>query len=74
MSLIDEVRQRRRLPKPSTARAIREEAGISQQRMATEIGVDRMTLARWESGRRKPRPRAAASSAALLDQLRQVSP
>ena len=54
-TLIDEVHHRRRLPAPSVARLIREAADVSQARLAREIGVDRVTVSRWEAGTRHPR-------------------
>lgn len=69
MSLVDEVRQAKKLPAPDMARLIRINAGVSQGRMAQEINVHRMTIARWESGARRPRGTARARYAALLEQL-----
>ena len=64
--LIEEMRQVRRLPPPSIARAIRREAGVSQQRVATELGVHRVTIARWELGTRTPRNALRHAYANLL--------
>lgn len=55
MSLINEVRSSLSLPPPEMARYIRKAARVTQGRLAMEIGVDRVTLARWESGTCKPR-------------------
>lgn len=44
----------RQLPAPAVARAIRVAAHLTQEELAREIGVDRVTLARWEAGRRRP--------------------
>ena len=63
--LIDEVRRARSLPRPAMARAIRESAGVSQARLAAELGVHRMTVARWESGARSPRSDQRTAYAAL---------
>ncbi len=71
MSLLEEVRASRRLPPPETARWIRKAARVSQTRMARELGVDRVTLAKWEAGAMQPRPAHRASWAALLDELQQ---
>jgi len=70
MSLLDEARAARRLPAPSLARAIREDAGISVARMASELGVHRATLSRWEAGENRPRGSRRAAWATLLDNLR----
>lgn len=73
MDLLDEVRQARRLPNRKTARLIRVAAGVSQTRLASELGVHRMTVVRWESGERTPQGRHRAAYAALLEQLRGAS-
>lgn len=72
-ALLDELRNRPRLPSPEIAAAVRRAAGVSQQRVATELGVSRMTITRWESGARRPQGALAAAYVALLDQLREVS-
>ena len=73
--LVEEIRQSRRqarrLPPPHLAKAIREAAGVSQQRLADELGVHRVSVARWELGQRRPRGRLLVSYADLLDALRQ---
>lgn len=73
MLLIDEVRQAKRLPEPSIRRLIRVSAGVSQERLAQELGVHRMTIVRWESGTRAPRGSVRAAYVALLEQLRNVA-
>jgi len=65
-SLLDEVRRGRRLPPPAQAKAIRREAGLSQERLAAVLGVHRVTVARWEDGVRKPRGPLRAAYADLL--------
>jgi DNA-binding transcriptional regulator YiaG len=55
------------------ARAIRESAGVSQARLAAELGVHRMTVVRWESGARSPRSDQRAAYAALLAELQKVA-
>lgn len=67
--LIAEVRAHRRLPKPAEARAIRLAAGVAQTRLAGELGVNRVTLARWERGTRRPRGRLLERYVALLEAL-----
>lgn len=70
MSLIDEVRRAHRLPSPAVAKMIRIEAGVSQERLAREVGVHRMTIQRWENGTRTPRASKRVLYAELLEQLR----
>jgi DNA-binding transcriptional regulator YiaG len=68
-SLTEEVLRSRRLPPPTIARAIRREAGVSQQRLASELGVHRVTVARWEIGMRVPRGALRLHYADVLDEL-----
>jgi DNA-binding transcriptional regulator YiaG len=49
------ARTRHRLPAPSTRRALRERAGLSQQDIATALKVTREAVAMWEAGKRSPR-------------------
>lgn len=70
MDLIDEVRQARQLPDRRAARGIRVAAGVSQTRIARELGVHRNTVIRWEAGERAPRGELRVRYAELLDQLR----
>ncbi|MCM3554524.1 helix-turn-helix domain-containing protein [Janibacter melonis] len=72
MSLLDEVRDIRTLPEPAVARLIRVSAGVSQERLARELGVHRMTVQRWESGTRRPRGRTRAQYARLLTELHEA--
>lgn len=69
MTLVEEVRRARRLPAPTIARAIREAAGVTQERLAAELGVHRVTLARWEAGAAHPRGSVRAQYADLLAAL-----
>jgi len=69
-ALIEEVLANRRLPAPGIARAIRREAGVSQLRLATEIGCTRGTVARWELGIRQPRGEMRRRYTELLEELR----
>ena len=55
------------------ARAIRQAAGVSQVRLADELCVHRMTVARWEAGQRHPRGHLRSAYAALLAELREVA-
>ncbi|MWJ18488.1 XRE family transcriptional regulator [Clavibacter michiganensis subsp. michiganensis] len=69
MTLISEVVASRRLPTPALARAIRETAGVSQARIAEELGVTRMAVSRWERGTRRPRGPLLIAYAAVLRDL-----
>ena len=71
--LVEQVRTARALPSPEMARAIRKAAHTSQVRLAEELGVHRMTVARWEAGTRRPRGALRAAYASLLAELAQVS-
>ena len=67
--LIGEVRAAHRLPSPAAARAIRLAAGVGQTRMARELGVNRVTVARWECGTRRPRGPLLQAYVDLLEDL-----
>ncbi len=69
-ALVEEVRLARQLPPPRVRRLIREAAGVSQVRMAIELGVHRSTVIRWELGKRRPRAQALATYLELLNALR----
>lgn len=71
-TLIEEVRSRLPLPAPRAARLIREEAGVTQVRFAAELGVDRMTIGRWENGTRRPQGANRDAYARLLAELREA--
>ncbi len=51
------------------ARHLRQFAGLSQTEVAEAVGVDRVTLASWESGRRRPRSVAGLRYADVLERL-----
>ena len=72
MSLIEEVSQAVRLPRPAQARLIRLSAGVSQERLAREVGVHRVTLARWESGECVPRGETRGRYSSLLSDLQRA--
>ena len=67
--LVEEVRSSRSLPPPKIARAIRVEAHVTQARLARELNVHRLTVARWESGERRPRGILRVRYAELLHDL-----
>jgi DNA-binding transcriptional regulator YiaG len=68
--LFAEVRAHRHLPDPAAARAIRLAAGVGQTRLARELGVHRVTVARWERGTRTPRGQFLKRYVELLELLR----
>jgi transcriptional regulator with XRE-family HTH domain len=70
-ALAQHVKAARRLPPPAIARAIRDEAGVSQQQVADELGVNRVSVARWELGERVPRGELRLAYIGLLDELRE---
>ena len=73
MTLLEEVKARGELPPFAVARMIREAAEISQQRLGAEVGVTRMTVARWENGSRRPRGAHLLAYSRLLRELREVA-
>ncbi len=70
-TLREEVRNARRLPSPAMAKLIRQQAGVSQTRLAKELGVHYITVLRWENGSRVPRGETRARYAALLAEIQQ---
>jgi transcriptional regulator with XRE-family HTH domain len=64
--------KQRQLPSPDAARLIRVLAGVSQRELAQELGVDRVTVARWELGMRVPRGELRAKYARLLRELQEA--
>ena len=71
--LLEQVRAAQRLPTPAVARAIRQAAGVTQQRVADELAINRVTVARWELGERSPRGELRLRYVELLDTLREAS-
>lgn len=72
LNLADEVRERRSLPTPAVARALRQSAGISQARLALAVGVTKATIARWEGASRQPSGEHRARYAAALTELQEA--
>jgi transcriptional regulator with XRE-family HTH domain len=56
------------LPRPSERRRIREKAGLSLREIGAALGVDAVTVLRWERGAQPRRDRALAYRE-LLDAL-----
>jgi transcriptional regulator with XRE-family HTH domain len=67
--LLNQARHRRELPDPAIRRLIRERAGLTQSEVAQVLGVDRVTVTRWESGQRTPLRRTGAAYCLLLERL-----
>jgi len=72
-ALLEEVRESLALPRPGIARQIREAAGVSQARLAGELGVHELTVYRWESGARTPHGHLRRAYSRLLAQLDQAT-
>ena len=64
------ARARRQLPAPGTRRLIREQAGVTQEDVATAVNVSRAAVSRWESGDREPRRGVLGAYVSLLDRLK----
>jgi DNA-binding transcriptional regulator YiaG len=73
-ALLDEVRESLSLPSPRIARQIRESVpGVSQARLATELGVHELTVQRWEAGTRVPHGELRRAYGRLLAELDQAA-
>ena len=59
----------RSLPSPALRRSIREDAGLTQEDVATALGVSRAIVSRWEAGLRRPPGRRLTDYAQLLKEL-----
>lgn len=69
-----EIARVRGLARSGRARAIRQQARLSQAEIAQAVGVHEATIARWESGTRAPRGAAALRWGSLLRELVEVAP
>ncbi|TQK19103.1 helix-turn-helix protein [Microbacterium sp. SLBN-154] len=72
MTLIEEAQLLKALPTPAEARRIREAAGIGVGRLAAEVGVNRVTINMWETGKRRPRGEFRIRYARALADLKHV--
>lgn len=72
-ALLDEVRLAVSLPDPAARMAIRRRAHVSRERMATELGVHVISVARWERGTRNPHGEMRVRYARLLELLDEVA-
>ncbi|WP_217168753.1 helix-turn-helix domain-containing protein [Streptomyces sp. AC512_CC834] len=57
------------LPPPKARRRLRETAALTQDQLATRVGVTRQTVRAWESGRTTPRGQKREAYAKLLKTL-----
>lgn len=62
-----------RLPPPTERRAIRRRALASLDDLAAALGVQKMTVSRWERGVAQPWPRHRAAYICLLQALAEVA-
>ncbi len=53
-TLLDTARRRAALPPAETRRYLRIQAGLTQQEVADALGVCRVAVTYWESGKRSP--------------------
>lgn len=67
--LLAESRTRRQLPEPTIRRLLRTRADLSQEALASVLGINRASLARWELGQRTPRGQLCRDYAELLRRL-----
>jgi DNA-binding transcriptional regulator YiaG len=72
-ALLDEVRLAVSLPDSATCMAIRRRARVSRERMAAELEVQPLAVARWERGTRNPRGDLRIRYARLLRLLDEVA-
>lgn len=77
MKVIERVRARihvhSSLPEPAERRALREAADLTQRELAEAIGVDRTTVAHWESGRHTPNGKLLDAYLEALGALKEVA-
>lgn len=71
--LLDEVRASVSLPDPATRMAIRRSANVSRERLAQELSVHVISIARWERGTRNPHGELRVRYARLLEQLHEIA-
>jgi DNA-binding transcriptional regulator YiaG len=69
VTLAEEARAARRLPAAEMRRWIRAAAGISQARIARELGVTKAAVSKWEAGAYEPRGDRRLAYIALLEDL-----
>lgn len=62
------------LPPPSVRGRLRRADGLTQPDVAETLGVHRVQVARWETGRAEPRKPHRAAYVRLLEQLAEKHP
>ncbi len=70
---LEALRQRRapvQLPPPDQRKAIRMAYGVSQNDVASVLGVSRLTVSMWERGETDPKPEHARKYSELLEQMK----
>lgn len=55
---------------PERIRKLREALGLTQKEMAEELGITRVTIARWETGTAKPKGLYLKALQGLADKAR----
>lgn len=51
---------------PQIVKQLRQERGWSQQEVADRVGLNKMTISQYESGKRKPKPAQPYSNSRAL--------
>ena len=69
--LLARIRRRRQF-RPALARALRQDAGVSQAEIAATLEIDHSTVCKWEGGQRTPRGELADRYFDFLAQLEAV--
>jgi DNA-binding transcriptional regulator YiaG len=72
-TLLEDARLAVSLPGPDARMAIRRRARVSRERVAAELGVQPLAVARWERGTRSPRGGLRVRYARLLELLDEVA-
>ncbi len=70
---LEGARLARRLPPAAVRRHLRERAGLVQDDLARAVGVNRVTICRWETGARTPRGEVLRRYVEILDRLARES-
>jgi DNA-binding XRE family transcriptional regulator len=65
--------QLRQLPAPEQLREIRQQAGLTQEELAAEVGCSRLAIVRYENGERRPKGELAERYGRVLRVLQEAS-
>ena len=68
-TVIAKIKSKQAFPPPAVRRNLRERAGLTQHDVAGVLGIDRASVARYESGIREPRGEILRRYAEVLDRL-----